>query len=159
MNGSLPWQLDLERTYLPTFRLDALSSSETNEAKAWGTTIYSYVKACWRASLLIALCWECILPVQFMMRYSPCGFDVLSCWCTLTRLHVDSKHIWKSIKTAGLPHTGSLEMEPAWAIPTQPHHKLNQELMSRQRSVQLSYICVVTSKHKPHRSAIQKPSK
>ena len=35
------------------FRLDALVLLRASEAKAWGTSICSYVEAWWRASLLI----------------------------------------------------------------------------------------------------------
>ena len=52
---------------LPTFQLDALVFLKANEAKAWGTSIYSYIEATWCASLLIDQCWACALAVQFTM--------------------------------------------------------------------------------------------
>ena len=58
-------------------RLDAPVLLTANEAKAWGTSIYSYVEASQHASLLIALCWACILPIQFatwLGGYSLHGF-------------------------------------------------------------------------------------
>ena len=52
---------------LLTFRLYALVLLRVNEAKAWGTSIYSYVEPSPRASLLIELCWACMLFIQFTM--------------------------------------------------------------------------------------------
>ena len=52
---------------LPTFWLDALVLLKANEAKAWGTSIYSYVEASRRASLLIDQHWACTLSIQFIM--------------------------------------------------------------------------------------------
>ena len=49
------------------FQLDALVLLRVNEAKAWGTSIYSYVEASWCALLLIDLHWACVLSVQFMI--------------------------------------------------------------------------------------------
>ena len=62
---------------MPTFRLDGLVLLKVNEAKASGTSIFSYVEASWCALLLIDLRWACILSVQFMMwsgGYSLRGF-------------------------------------------------------------------------------------
>jgi len=66
-------------TYL-TFRLDALVLLSANEAKEWRTSIYSYVKACWRASLLIDPCRACALSVQSMMWLGGCGHSRVKNW-------------------------------------------------------------------------------
>ena len=55
MKGSLPCLISLDKKLiLPMFQLDALVLLMVNEAKLWGTSIHSYVKACWHALLLIA---------------------------------------------------------------------------------------------------------
>ena len=62
---------------LPTFQLDALVLLKANEAKAWGTSIYSYVEASRSASLLVDRRWACALSVQFTIwlgDYSLRGF-------------------------------------------------------------------------------------
>ena len=51
---------------ITTYRLDALVL-RVSEAKAWGTSIYSYVEASRHVSLLIDLCRACVLSVQSTM--------------------------------------------------------------------------------------------
>ena len=54
---------------LPTFRLDPLILLKVNEAKAWGTSIYSYVEASWRASLLIDRRWAYVLSMKITVSH------------------------------------------------------------------------------------------
>ena len=101
---------------LPVFWLDALVLLKANEAKSWGTSIYSYVEACFVALLLIALCaqWSlwCMRPWALLRRVSSDMYkfhrkhfddDVQAISFTMQlggystcRLHLQASCMWRS---------------------------------------------------------------